>query len=72
MDRKLKRLLSFYLTAAACCAVIVCLGIVADRYAASLMETFDVYQTLKINKAEHEEFHQDHGCHHGAAAHGNP
>jgi hypothetical protein len=51
MDRKLKRLLAFYIAAATCCATIVCLGIVADRYAASLMETFDVYQTLKINKA---------------------
>jgi hypothetical protein len=51
MDRKLKRLLALYLAAATGCAIIACFGILADRYAASLMETFDIYQTLKINKA---------------------
>jgi hypothetical protein len=51
MDRKLKRLFAVYIAAATGCAIVVCLGILADRYAASLNETFDTYQTLKINKA---------------------
>jgi hypothetical protein len=51
MDTHLKRWFVAYAASALCCAIIVSAGVLVNRYAAAQLETFNVYQTLLVNKS---------------------
>jgi hypothetical protein len=55
MDRKVKRLLVFYITSALCCTLVFCGGILADKYASSLLTSYDLFQTIKVKKVNMKE-----------------
>jgi len=49
MDKKLKRLLIYYVLSAFCATVLISGAVLSDRYIASLSNTLNQFQTLKIN-----------------------
>jgi hypothetical protein len=51
MDTHLKRWFVIYLASALCCALSVSAGVLVNRYAAAQLDTFNVYQTLLVNKS---------------------
>jgi hypothetical protein len=55
MDRKVKRLLILYIASALCCTLVFCGGILADRYASSLLKSYDLFQTIKVRKVNMKE-----------------
>jgi len=55
MDRKVKKLLILYITSALCCTLIFCGGILADKYASSLLTSYDLFQSIKVKKVNMKE-----------------
>ena len=55
MDRKVKRLLILYITSALCCTLVFGGGILADKYASSLLTSYDLFQTIKVKKVNMKE-----------------
>ncbi|MCX5854963.1 MAG: hypothetical protein NTZ24_10450 [Deltaproteobacteria bacterium] len=49
MDKKLKRLLIYYVLSAFCATVLISGAILSDHYITSLSNTLNQFQTLKIN-----------------------
>jgi hypothetical protein len=52
MDQRLKRLLTYYAVSAFCATALISGAILSDRYIASLSNTVNQFQTLKINSVK--------------------
>ena len=55
MDAKLKRLLLYYAASALCATVLVSGSLLSETYFASLSDTLNKFQTLKINSVKMKE-----------------
>ena len=59
MDRKIKKLLFLYIASALCCSIVFGGGILADKYASSLLTSYDLFQTIKVKKVNMKEAVRD-------------
>jgi hypothetical protein len=59
MDLRIKRLLFLYIASALCCTIFFCGGILADKYAASLLTSYDQFQTIKVKKVNMKDAVRD-------------